>query len=148
MRTGFRAFSDSINGRQPCTNETVGLSPDPGNGDWIFLRLVEKVEGGATKKLDEQVLRMLRHKHNPALPRGPKWLPQVAQDVTSLGSGSNLTLASGIAVGFLCLQRRFRAAGLLIVSIGGELMLSHVLKNFFLRERPTGSSTSDTFRSW
>jgi undecaprenyl-diphosphatase len=104
---------------------------------WIFLRLVEKVEGGATKKLDEQVLRMLRHKHNPALPRGPKWLPQVAQDVTSLGSGSNLTLATGIAAGFLCLQRRFRAAGFLIVSIGGGLMLSHLLKNFFLRERPT-----------
>jgi undecaprenyl-diphosphatase len=104
---------------------------------WIFLRLVKKVQGGATKTLDEQVLRMLRHNHNPALPRGPKWLPQVAQDVTSLGSGSNLTLASGIAVGFLCLHRRFRAAGFLTVSLGSGLILSHLLKKFFLRERPT-----------
>jgi undecaprenyl-diphosphatase len=57
--------------------------------------------------------------------------------ITSLGSGTNLTLASGIAVGFLCLQRRFRAAGFLIVSLGSGLMLSYLLKNFFLRERPT-----------
>jgi undecaprenyl-diphosphatase len=104
---------------------------------WIFLRLVSKMQGGATKRLDEYVLRILRHKDNPALPRGPRWLPQVSQDVTSLGSGTNLTLASGIAVGFLCLQRRFRAAGFLIVSLGSGLMLSHLLKNFFLRERPT-----------
>ena len=104
---------------------------------WVFVRLAEKVERGKTKKLDEEVLRMLRHRHNPAVPRGPKWLPQVAQDITSLGSGSNLTLATGIAVGFLCLQRRFRAAGFLILSIGGGLILSHLLKNFFLRERPT-----------
>lgn len=103
---------------------------------WIFLRLVEKVEGGATQKLDERVLRVLRHDHDPALPRGPEWLSQAAQDVTSLGSGSNLTLAAGIAVGFLCLQRRFRAAGFLIVSLGSGLMLSRLLKSFFLRERP------------
>jgi undecaprenyl-diphosphatase len=104
---------------------------------WIFLRLVEKVEGGATRKLDERLLRILRDEHDPALPRGPKWLPRVAHDVTALGSGANLTLASGIAVGFLCLQRRFRAAGFLVVSLGSGLMLSHLLKNFFLRERPT-----------
>jgi undecaprenyl-diphosphatase len=64
---------------------------------WVFLRLVEKVEGGATKELDEKILRMLRQPDNFAIPRGPKWLPQVAQDITSLGSGANLTLASGIA---------------------------------------------------
>lgn len=104
---------------------------------WIFVRLAKKVKGGKTKKLDEEILRMLRHRHDPAVPRGPKWLPHAAQDITSLGSGSNLTLATGIAVGFLCLQRRLRAAGFLILSIGGGLMLSHLLKNFFLRERPT-----------
>ena len=60
----------------------------------------------------------------------------MAQDITSLGSGANLTLASGIAVGFLCLERRFRAAGFLIVSLGSGLMLSYLLKNLFLRERP------------
>jgi undecaprenyl-diphosphatase len=104
---------------------------------WIFLRLAARVKGGATKELDETILRVLRHRDNLAIPRGPKWLPQVSQDITSLGSGTNLTLASGIAVGFLCLQRRFRAAGFLIVSLGSGLMLSYLLKNFFLRERPT-----------
>ena len=103
---------------------------------WVFLRLVEKVEGGATKEMDENILRKLRQPDNLAIPRGPKWLPHVAQDITSLGSGANLTLASGIAVGFLCLERRFRAAGFLIVSLGSGLMLSYLLKNLFLRERP------------
>src|SRR6266481_630776 len=104
---------------------------------WIFIRLAAKVKGGATKGLDETILRMLRHRDNPAIPRGPKWLSHASHDITSLGSGTNLTLASGIAVGFLCLQRRFRAAGFLIVSLGSGLMLSYLLKNFFLRERPT-----------
>jgi undecaprenyl-diphosphatase len=104
---------------------------------WIFIRLAAKVKGGATKELDETILQMLRHRDNPAIPRGPKWLYQAFHDITSLGSGTNLTLASGIAVGFLCLRRRFRAAGFLIVSLGSGLMLSYLLKNFFVRERPT-----------
>ncbi len=104
---------------------------------WIFIRLAAKVKGGATKGLDETILRMLRHRDNPAIPRGPKWLSHASHDITSLGSGTNLTLASGIAVGFICLQRRFRAAGFLIVSLGSGLLLSYLLKNFFLRERPT-----------
>jgi undecaprenyl-diphosphatase len=104
---------------------------------WIFIRLAAKVKGGATKELDETILQMLRHRDNPAIPRGPKWLYQAFHDITSLGSGTNLTLASGIAVGFLCLRRRFRAAGFLIVSLGSGLMLSYLLKNFFIRERPT-----------
>jgi len=103
---------------------------------WVFLRLVGKVKGGATKELDEKILRMLRQRDNPTLPRGPKWLPQASQDITSLGSGTNLTIASSIAVGFLCLQRRIRAAGFLIVSLGSGLMFCYLLKNFFLRERP------------
>jgi undecaprenyl-diphosphatase len=103
---------------------------------WIFLRLAAKVKGGATKELDDTILRMLRHRDNLAVPRGPRWLPQACQDITSLGSGTNLTVASGIAVGFLCLQRRFRAAGFLIASLGSGLMFCHVFKNLFLRERP------------
>jgi undecaprenyl-diphosphatase len=104
---------------------------------WIFIRLAAKVKGGATKELDETILRMLRRRDDLAIPRGPKWFSHASHDITSLGSGTNLTLASGIAVGFLCLQRRFRAVGFLIVSLGSGLMLSYLLKNFFLRERPT-----------
>jgi undecaprenyl-diphosphatase len=38
---------------------------------------------------------------------------------------------------FLCLQRRFRAVGFLIVSLGSGLIPSYLLKKFFFRERPT-----------
>jgi undecaprenyl-diphosphatase len=79
----------------------------------------------------------MRRPESAAIPRGPKWLPEVAQDVTALGSGANLSLASGIAVGFLSLNRRFRAAGFLIASLGSGLLLSRLLKNYFVRKRPT-----------
>ena len=64
-------------------------------------------------------------------------MPQVAKDVTALGSGTNLTMATGILAGFLCLNRRFRAAGFLITSLGSGLLLCESLKGFFSRRRPT-----------
>jgi undecaprenyl-diphosphatase len=124
---GFRLIPETATFLELCVAACCG---------WIFLRLTAKVKGGATKELDETILRMLRHRENLAIPRGPRWLPLASQDITSLGSGTNLTIASAIAVGFLCLQRRFRAAGFLIVSLGGGLMFCYLLKNFFLRERP------------
>jgi hypothetical protein len=109
---GFRLIPETATFLELCVAACCG---------WIFLRLTAKVKGGATKELDETILRMLRHRENLAIPRGPRWLPLASQDITSLGSGTNLTIASGIAVGFLCLQRRFRAAGFLIVSLGASI---------------------------
>jgi hypothetical protein len=108
---GFRLIPETATFLDLCVAACCG---------WIFLRLAAKVKGGATKELDETLLRMLRQKENLAVPRGPRWLPQASQDITSLGSGTNLTIASGIAVGFLCLQRRFRAAAFLVVSLGSQ----------------------------
>jgi PAP2 superfamily protein len=59
--------------------------------------------------IDNHLLRVLRRPENLSVPIGPKWMPQAAKDVTSLGSGTNLTIATGILAGFLCLNRRFRA---------------------------------------
>jgi undecaprenyl-diphosphatase len=104
---------------------------------WTFVKLAGKIRKGGTDAIDNEILRALRRPENPAIPRGPSWLPEVARDVTALGSGVDLTLASTTLVGYLCLNRRFRAAGYLIASVGSGLMLCRLLKDLFVRRRPT-----------
>ncbi len=112
---------------------------------WIFLTLAGKIARKGTVELDQAILLTCRRKENLEIPRGPEWLYTSFRDITSLGSGTQLTLASAITVGFLCLQRRFRAAGFLVVSLGSGLVTSYLLKNFFLRERPTFVPRLTTF---
>ena len=104
---------------------------------WTFVQLAGKIRKGRTDEIDNQILRALRRPENPAIPIGPRWLPEVARDVTALGSGADLALASTVLVGFLCLNRRFRAAGYVIASVGSGLLLCQFLKDFFVRRRPT-----------
>jgi undecaprenyl-diphosphatase len=104
---------------------------------WIFLKLAAKIRSGGTDEVDNKILRAFRRPDNPAIPIGPNWLMEVARDVTALGSGADLTLVSTILVGFLCLNRRFRAAGYLIASLGSGMLLCQLLKDFFVRRRPT-----------
>jgi undecaprenyl-diphosphatase len=106
-------------------------------GAWLLLKNVPKIYKGRLEAIDNHVLRALRRPENLAVPIGPKWLPQAAKDVTALGSGTNLTIATGILVGFLCLNRRFRATGFLLSSVGSGLLLCQSLKGFFARRRPT-----------
>jgi undecaprenyl-diphosphatase len=83
---------------------------------WTFVQLAGKIRKGRTDEIDNQILRALRRPENLAIPIGPGWLPEVARDVTALGSGADLALASTILIGFLCLNRRFRAAGYVVAS--------------------------------
>jgi undecaprenyl-diphosphatase len=104
---------------------------------WLLLKTVPKVYKGRLEAIDNHVLRSLRRPEDLSIPIGPKWLPQAAKDITALGSGTNLTIATGILVGFLCLNRRFRATGFLLSSVGSGLLLCQSLKGFFARRRPT-----------
>ncbi len=104
---------------------------------FTFFRLAGKIQRGRTDEIDQRVLKALRRPENPAVPRGPHWLSEVAQDLTSLGSGSTLTLVTFLVVGALSLARRFRAAAFLLFSLGSGTALSRFLKDFFVRERPT-----------
>ena len=104
---------------------------------WLLLKTVGKIYKGRIEAIDNHVLRALRRPDNLSIPIGPKWLPEAAKDVTTLGSGTNLTIATGILVGFLCLNRRFRATGFLLSSLGSGLLLCQSLKGFFARRRPT-----------
>ena len=104
---------------------------------WLVLKSVRKLYKGRLEAIDNDLLRALRTPQNPAVPIGPRWLPQAAKDVTALGSGTNLSIATGIVVGFLCLNRRIRATGFLLSSVGSGLLLCQSLKGFFARRRPT-----------
>ena len=104
---------------------------------WLLVKTVPKVYKGRLEAIDNQVLRALRRPQNLSVPVGPKWMLQAAKDVTALGSGTNLTVATVILSGFLCLNRRFRAAGFLVSSLGSGLLLCQSLKGFFARRRPT-----------
>ena len=104
---------------------------------WTFVKLAGKIRKGGTDEIDNEILLALRRPENPAIPIGPSWLPEMARDVTALGSGVDLTLASTTLVGYLCLNRRFRAAGYLIASVGSGLLLCRLLKDLFVRRRPT-----------
>jgi undecaprenyl-diphosphatase len=104
---------------------------------WTFVKLAGKTRKGRTDEIDNQILRALRKPENPDVPIGPKWLLEVARDITALGSGADLSVASVVLIGFLCLNRRFRAAGYLIASTGSGLLMCRILKEFFVRSRPT-----------
>lgn len=103
---------------------------------WLLVKNVPRIYKGRLEAIDNHVLRALRRPDDLSIPVGPKWMPQAAKDVTALGSGTNLTIATGILAGFLCLNRRFRATGFLLSSLGSGLLLCLSLKGFFARRRP------------
>jgi undecaprenyl-diphosphatase len=104
---------------------------------WLLVKCVPRIYKGRLEAIDNAILRGLRRPQSLSIPIGPKWMPQAAKDVTALGSGTNLTIATGILAGFLCLSRRFRAAGFLLSSLGSGLFVCQFLKEFFARRRPT-----------
>jgi undecaprenyl-diphosphatase len=104
---------------------------------WFLLKSAPRIYKGRLEAIDNHVLRALRRPENLSVPIGPKWLRQAAKDATALGSGTNLAIATGIVAGFLLLNRRFRATGFLLSSLGSGLLFCQSLKGFFARRRPT-----------
>ena len=74
---------------------------------------------------------------NPAQPIGWSWLSRWSGEVTTLGSGTVLTLMSLLVAGYL-LSRQENALrpGSLLVSVGGGTLLTYVWKALFGRDRP------------
>ena len=102
-----------------------------------FTELADDVNEGDTQGFDEWVLRSLRRADDPAVPIGPQWLHEVGIDLTALGSSVVVFLFTGAVVGFLLIQRRYRLASLVVVSVVGGLLVNFGLKQFFDRDRPT-----------
>lgn len=95
----------------------------------------EMVEGD-TLHLDRAILVALRDPSDLSHPIGPRWLVEVARDVTSLGSTAVLTGMTLAITGYLMLANKRLAALLVVTAIAGGAILSILLKLAFLRPRP------------
>jgi undecaprenyl-diphosphatase len=88
---------------------------------------------GDPRGFDVAVLQALRRDGAPV---GPAWLDLALRDLTALGGTPVLGLVTLLALGWLGLSRRWRAAVLLLVSVPGGLVLNTMLKAAFDRTRP------------
>jgi undecaprenyl-diphosphatase len=104
---------------------------------WAFIALAGEVMEGDTTALDTKILLALRSTADPGRPIGPAWIEFSLLDLTAIGGPTVLTLVVLSVIGFLLLQERYRTALVIaLTSIGGELA-NIVLKNAFMRPRPT-----------
>ena len=106
-------------------------------GLWIFIRLTGQVLKGKTQPFDERVIRLLRQPDAPELPIGPWWLPEMARDLTALGSLTLLALITILTVGFLYLDEKHHSMWLIITATSSGLLLNILLKVLFGRNRPS-----------
>lgn len=103
---------------------------------WAFVELADEVHEGATQSLDERVLLALRAADDPSEPLGPRWLEEVARDVTALGGFTTLGLIVFAVCGLLWLLGKRRTVAFVLVAILGALLLNYGLKGVFERPRP------------
>ncbi|CAH1658045.1 Undecaprenyl-diphosphatase [Hyphomicrobiales bacterium] len=101
-----------------------------------FLAVADEMRAGELEAFDTRILLALRNPADLADPIGPRWLEIVMRDITSLGSIPVLALIIAVVVGYLVLVHKRAIAALITVSMGGGLLLGHLLKLGFDRPRP------------
>ncbi len=105
-------------------------------GVWLFVELADEVIEGSTHAIDERLLLSLRNPADLSDPIGPPWVEETMRDFTALGGGAILSLLTSSVVGYLVIQRKYRAALLLALAVIGGMLLSQGLKSSFGRPRP------------
>lgn len=105
-------------------------------GVWLFIALADEVLEGETQSVDEAILLALRNPADLADPLGPAWIEELGRDFTALGGVGVLLFISLVAIGYLLLDRRFRAALFTAVAVSGGQLLSTVMKIGYARPRP------------
>ncbi|HSK41590.1 MAG TPA: phosphatase PAP2 family protein [Arenibaculum sp.] len=103
---------------------------------WFFVALAEEVVEGDTHRIDRALLLMLRNPEDLSDPIGPGWMEEFGRDLTALGGVGLLTMMTLAVAGYLWLARKRHAMVLVLVSVGGGLLLSTLLKQVFDRTRP------------
>ncbi|MBX3439246.1 MAG: phosphatase PAP2 family protein [Planctomycetaceae bacterium] len=105
-------------------------------GLWAFMAIAGEVKEGETDAIDRALLLAARNPNDLSDPIGPRWVEEMARDVTALGGITVLTLVTLSVVGYLLLERKSRAAIVVIVAVVGGLAVSHALKWQVGRPRP------------
>jgi undecaprenyl-diphosphatase len=88
------------------------------------------------RQFDEWLLVSVRDAENPQYLLGPHWVDEAVRDVTALGGPAVLTFMIIVVLIYLLLHKSYRSAALIFVATLGGLLISLLLKDFFLRERP------------
>jgi undecaprenyl-diphosphatase len=102
----------------------------------LFAEIGNMVNKGSTQQFDEMIIYSLRSSENPSLPAGPVWLYQFMNDITALGGGTVIGLITIFVAGFLALQKKYDALGLLLAATIGGTLIVFLLKDFYGRARP------------
>lgn len=105
-------------------------------GLWGFVELAGEVMEGDTAAFDEWLLLKLRTPDDRTNPIGPGWFEEMGRDVTALGGVGVLVFVTLAVVGYLLLRRSRALALYTTVAVGGGILLSSLLKEFFDRSRP------------
>lgn len=103
---------------------------------WIFVVVTEEVVEQEHRGLDKRILLAFRQPSDLAMPIGPHWIKNVSLDITALGSAPVLTLITLMICGYLLLERKIAAAGLILFASISGTVLNQVLKDYVARERP------------
>lgn len=101
-----------------------------------FVALAGEVSEGETRAFDEALLLALRTPGDRSDPLGPGWFEEMMRDFSALGGHALLGLLTLWILGYLAIQRQYRAACLVLASVVGAMALSTVLKLGFQRPRP------------
>lgn len=103
---------------------------------FAFVEIADDVSEGDTVAFDTFILLAFRDRANPADPLGPDWMEGIMRDFTALGGVAVLTTFTALAVGFLFLTSKRRAAWTVTLAVLGGIALSNLLKWGFDRPRP------------
>lgn len=103
---------------------------------WAFIEIADEVKEGSTQRFDDWAVRSLRKPGDLNEPIGPKWVGEVARDLTGLGGVAVLSLVTAAVVGFLALREKYGAMWLMLIATAGGLAISSLLKHLYHRPRP------------
>ncbi len=103
---------------------------------WSGLGVSDLIDRGRIQQFDEWVLTNLRQADDLHQLRGPDWLKDFMRDVTALGGAPVLTLISLGVIGYLILQKSYRSLALVVIATISGLLMSLLLKFYFIRPRP------------
>lgn len=101
---------------------------------WVFLMAADAVSEPG--QIDARILRSLREPDDARNPVGPRWVEEMARDITALGGQAVLTLLIGSVLGYLVIDRRRHAAVFILIATVGGALLSNALKGLYSRPRP------------
>ncbi len=103
---------------------------------WGGIELRDLFMVDRAQQFDEWMLLSFRDADNPQYLFGPHWVDEAVRDITALGGPAVLTFMIAIVTIYLLLRKKYKSALLVVVVTIGGLLISLLLKDIFLRDRP------------